>query len=47
MQYMKKKIRNQRSKKIILKIKKNELSGINVTVPHKKSIIQYLDELSQ
>ena len=33
-------------KELILKVKKDELSGINVTVPHKKSVIQYLDELT-
>ena len=44
--YEKKKLDTVDLKNIILKIKKNELSGINVTVPHKKSIISFLDELS-
>ena len=31
---------------IILKLKKKQISGLNVTVPFKKSIIPYLEELS-
>ena len=33
-------------KDLILKIKRDEISGANVTIPHKKTIIQYLDDLS-
>ena len=33
-------------KKIITKIKSEEINGINVTVPFKKSVIPFLDELS-
>jgi shikimate dehydrogenase len=44
--YDRKKVDEADLKQLILKIKIGELSGINVTVPHKKSIITYLDELS-
>jgi shikimate dehydrogenase len=33
-------------KQIILKVKDKKISGINVTVPFKKKVIPYLDELS-
>ena len=32
-------------KKAILEYKKSNIKGINVTIPHKEAIIQYLDEL--
>ena len=31
---------------IVLRIKKNEIHGINVTVPYKKEIISFIDQLS-
>ena len=34
-------------KSFILKIKKNEINGINITVPFKHEVISYLDELTQ
>ena len=44
--YEKKKIEISDLKDLVLQIRKKELSGINVTVPYKNLIIQYLDELS-
>ena len=44
--YEKKKLDTVDLKDLILKIKRDEISGANVTIPHKKTIIQYLDDLS-
>ena len=32
---------------VISKIKKGEINGANVTVPHKSKVIKYLDALSE
>ena len=42
----KKKINNNEIKDVILDIRKGKISGINVTVPFKKSIIPFIDELT-
>ena len=42
----KEKLDEDELEKIISKVKKKEISGINVTVPFKKAIIPFLDELS-
>ena len=39
--YEKKKIENDELEKLILDVKKNNINGINVTVPFKKKIIPY------
>ncbi len=44
--YEKKKLDTVDLKDLILKIKRDEISGANVTIPYKKTIIQYLDDLS-
>ena len=44
--YEKKKINNNEIKDVILDIRKGNISGINVTVPFKKSIIPFIDELT-
>ena len=44
--YDKKKVDKDELKKIISKIKQKEVNGINITVPFKKEIIPYLDQLS-
>jgi len=44
--YEKKKINDDDIKNLILEIRTKKLHGINVTVPFKKKIIPYLDELS-
>ena len=44
--YDKKELKSFELKKIINSIKEKEISGINVTVPFKKEVIPYLDELS-
>tara|TARA_B100002019_G_C21222936_1_gene575767 strand:- start:98 stop:889 length:792 start_codon:yes stop_codon:yes gene_type:complete len=44
--YDKEKLNSSDLKKLILRVKNNEICGINVTVPFKKEIISYLDELS-
>ena len=44
--YEKKKLNNEELESIILKVRKNEIHGINVTVPFKNSIISYIDQLS-
>ena len=44
--YDKKKINKNEIQNFILDAKKSKISGVNVTVPFKKEVIQYLDELS-
>ncbi len=44
--YKKQKLSNVDLSDYILKIKNKEIDGINVTIPFKKEIISYLDELS-
>ena len=44
--YEKEKMETKELKNLILKIKKYELNGVNVTVPFKKEIIPYLDRLT-
>ncbi len=45
--YRKKKINDFELESIILDVKKHIITGVNVTVPFKKTIIPYLDELSE
>ena len=44
--YDKQKLNKDELEQNILKIKEKKISGINVTVPFKKAIIPFLDELS-
>ena len=44
--YDKQKLDENELEQLILKVKKKKISGINVTVPFKKTIIPYLEELS-
>ena len=44
--YDKKKLEEDSIETLILRIKKKEINGINVTVPFKKKIISFLDKLS-
>ena len=43
--YEKKKINEQELQDIVSKVRKNEIYGVNVTVPYKSKIIKYLDLL--
>ena len=43
--YEKKQINEIDIKDIINKVKNNEINGVNVTLPFKKSVISFLDEL--
>ena len=45
--YEKKKIEKKDLEKIIDEVKKDELKGVNVTVPFKKEILPFLDELDE
>ena len=44
--YEKEKINEDQLEQIITQVKDNKIKGINVTVPFKKTVIPYLDELS-
>jgi len=44
--YEKKKMDRHELKDLIYQVKKNNINGINVTVPFKKEVIPYLDKLS-
>jgi shikimate dehydrogenase len=44
--YEKRKINENEIKKVILDIKSEKIHGINVTVPYKKKVIPFIDELS-
>ena len=44
--YDKKKIRESDIKSVISEIKSEKINGINVTIPFKKSVIPFMDELS-
>ena len=43
---IKKKLNKNDLKNIISEVKKEKINGINVTVPFKKAVIPFLDELS-
>ena len=45
--YEKKKINNNEIEKIILKVRSNELHGVNVTVPYKNIVVEYMDILTK
>ncbi|MEK9716705.1 MAG: shikimate dehydrogenase, partial [Pelagibacteraceae bacterium] len=45
--YEKKQIEENEISKVIQEIKDEKLSGINITVPYKKSVIPFLEELSE
>ena len=44
--YDKKKLNENEIESLILKVKEKKINGINVTIPFKKTVIPYLDELS-
>ena len=44
--YNKERLDNKDLKELILRIKKKEVDGANITVPYKREIIPYLDKLS-
>ena len=44
--YEKKKIKENEIKKIISELREGKLDGINVTIPFKKSVIPFIDQLS-
>ena len=44
--YEKQKLNENEIKNLILEVKKKKLNGINVTVPFKKTVIPYLDQLT-
>jgi len=44
--YKREKLENSDLESLILKIKNKKINGVNVTVPFKKEVIQYLDTLS-
>jgi shikimate dehydrogenase len=44
--YEKQKLNEDQLEQIILQVKEKKINGINVTVPFKKAVIPYLDELS-
>ena len=44
--YQKEKLNKNQLKEFISQVREKKISGINVTIPFKKSVIPYLDELS-
>ena len=44
--YERRKLNDSQLENLILEIKQENISGVNVTVPFKNAIIPYLDELS-
>ena len=44
--YDKKKLNENDLKNIVSEVKKEKINGINVTVPYKKAVIPFLDELT-
>ena len=44
--YKREKLENSDLESLVLKIKNKKINGVNVTVPFKKEVIQYLDTLS-
>tara|TARA_Y100001958_G_C21211251_1_gene536950 strand:- start:720 stop:1514 length:795 start_codon:yes stop_codon:yes gene_type:complete len=44
--YEKKQIKENQIRDLLLQVRKKEINGINVTVPFKKKVIPYLDELT-
>ena len=44
--YEKKKLNQEELGDLILEVKKKNIHGINVTIPFKKAVIPYLDDLS-
>ena len=44
--YEKKQLNNNELDNLILEIKRENINGVNVTVPFKNAVIPYLDELS-
>ena len=44
--YEKKELNKNELKSLILEIKQKNISGVNVTVPYKNTVIPFLDELS-
>jgi shikimate dehydrogenase len=44
--YEKQKLNKDQLEEFISQVKDNKINGINVTVPFKKTVIPYLDELS-
>ena len=44
--YEREKLENNDLENLVLKVKNKKINGVNVTVPFKKEVIQYLDTLS-
>ena len=44
--YEKEKLNNNDLEELVLRVRKKEISGVNITVPFKRDIIKYIDNLS-